>query len=65
MKKLIEKVRHLEEELKTLEDKVEDISQQWKDLGDLEHIIFGSSVNNGYDGLMKRVEELEYKMEIK
>ena len=61
---LEERVRHLEEELKTLDDKVEDISQQWKDLEDLENIIFGTSVYNGYDGLIKRVSELESKMEV-
>lgn len=61
IQKLFELIRKYENELKVLEDKVEDISQQWTDLGEMEYIIFGSSD----DGLLKRVQELEYKMENK
>ena len=61
---LFEKFGQLEKDLEVLEDKVENISQQWKDLGNLEHIIFGSSDYHGNDGLLKRVQELEYKNEL-
>ena len=66
IEKLFELIRNLEQDVKVLEDKVEDISQQWTDLGEMEYIIFGSSVDGfSDDGLLKRVQELEYKMENK